>query len=233
MSRSRTSAATSASVRPTRCPDGDARDDPVRGVRRERQQRDLVRVLDHPQLPQHGAGEAEVRPGWQAPLEREQVERRQRVRHGQARRATLGQPEPLDDDRVRVVGLVPRHGRDRRRQAGRGRGGLQAGHDEERRPARDDDQHREPLERHRGIARQVAEIRPDPDEQGVEARGAGHLGSAGEPVRVAPGRDRRAIGDRPHHGAPWAGVDAVDAGRASARASQRSTVAGPSSASLR
>ena len=49
MSRSRTSRATSASVRPDQPAAGDLGDDPVGGVGRLGQQRDLVGVLDDPE----------------------------------------------------------------------------------------------------------------------------------------------------------------------------------------
>ena len=88
--------------------------------------------------------------------------------------------------------------------------------------ARRQHEHRQPFEGHRPVARQVVEIRPDPDEERIQAvlggRGHGPL----ESLPVAFGRDRRAGGSR-HR--------VVSVGRAAV--SQRVIVAGPSSNSLR
>ena len=113
---------------------GDARDDPVRRVRRERQQRDLVGVLDHPQLAQDRAGEANSvavgRRRWNASRCSAGSVSERAIRGGRS----AGSPEPPDHDGVGILGLVPGTVVDGVASPGGGRGRLQARDDEERRP---------------------------------------------------------------------------------------------------
>ena len=164
------------------------RDDPVGGLRRGPQQRDLVGVLDHPQLAQDGRREAEARrpargpPGaaagaWPASVSDTATRRRP----GAGRRPP-----------ARTGSSVSSHVRDLDRgpQAGLGGAALEARHDEDRRRSGAEDEHRQPLERHRLVAGQVAQVRADADEQRVEPGAVDRRHGAGQPRRVARGRRR-------------------------------------------
>ena len=98
-------------------------------------------------------------------------------------------------ERVRIVGLLPRHdrqvpGRGRRTRPGRRR--LEQRRDERGAPAGRDDEHREALERHRRIAGQIAHVGPHADEDRGEAGLLGRRGGGCQAFAVALGRDRRA-----------------------------------------
>ena len=176
-SRSRTSRATSASVRPDEPAGGDPGDHPVGRLGREPEELDLVGVLDHPRLAQHRAGALEPGAGRGAE-DAQDVHRPEPVAHGEPRRSPIGRtPERLgheaEDERDGVVRLLP--GRERRRargHAGRApsRRGLETRDDDGDRARRRDDEHRQPLEGHRLVAGQVGEVRPDPDERASSPR---------------------------------------------------------------
>jgi len=72
------------------------------------------------------------------------------------------------DEVVGVVRLLPRADLDRDRETGLRGLQLEVRDDEQRLSCRQDDQEREPLERHRPVAGQVLEIRPDRDQGSVE-----------------------------------------------------------------
>ena len=127
-------ATTSASVRPTSRPGRDLGDDPVGGLRGQAQQLDLVGVLDHPQLAQHGRGDPHVgavearvapdrRPGSPAGGSPTACPRRRRWR-----RRPWPRHRAADDRRVGVGPLVERqdlHAARRRRPRRRhARGGA-------------------------------------------------------------------------------------------------------------
>ena len=97
-------------------------------------------------------------------------------------------------ERVRILRLLPRHdrqvpGRGRRTRPGRRR--LEQRRDERGAPAGRDDEHREALERHRRIAGQVAHVGPHADEDRGEAGLLGERGGGCQAFAVALGRDRR------------------------------------------
>ena len=157
ISRSRTSRATSASVRPTSRPGGDLGDDPVGGVGGLGQQRDLVGVLDHPQAAEDRRRELE--PGTGEPrLERGAGG----APRGRPRPRSAGRPGPpaaprTIDARTSAIRVRPPRPRARpasvaaRPPAGTiGGRGLEARHDQEPLAGRRDDEHRQALERHRG-----------------------------------------------------------------------------------
>jgi len=155
------------------------------------------------------------------------VERPERVgdRHAELRpRRAPRLADELGDERVRIVGLVPGDDLDEPVRPGNGplgRVALEPRDDEPARAARRDDEHREPLERHRVVAREVPQVGTDADEE----RGQSDLGDGSpgrhEPAGEANGGDLRArLARRGHR-------------PATARPSHRSSVAGPSSNSFR
>ena len=98
------------------------------------------------------------------------------------------------DERVRVAPLVPGHDRQEPAGSRRARAGgrrLQARCDERPVPARRDDEHGQALERRRRVAREIVHVGADPDQDGSEACLTGEVPGGGEPVSVAFGRDGR------------------------------------------
>ncbi len=147
---------------------GDLRDDPIGGVGRLGQQRDLVGVLDDAQPAEDRRAELEPDTG-QSLLEAEQVPGRQVVRDedGQRRRIRPVAAHHPRDEGVRVIRLLP--GDHRQVTRGRGRtqsrgGRLEPRRDEGRASLGRDHQHRQPLEGHRRVARQVAHVGADADQ---------------------------------------------------------------------
>ncbi len=78
--------------------------------------------------------------------------------------------------------------------AGQPRAGVTSrrGADQGRRTGCRNDEHRQSLERHRVIAGEVVEVRPDADEEGVEPRLRGQPACRGDPLAEAGRRDDRA-----------------------------------------
>ena len=179
------------------------------------EQRDLVGVLDHPQVAQHRGRQRELDVGAEGRLNAEQVHRQHRVGHRdpRGRGSSHGQL-------VGVLGLVPGHDLEGRPQPGFGGAALQPGDDDEGLAPGPDDEDRQALERHRLVAGQIAQVGPHADEQRVEAGLPGRSGGASKALGEARGRDDRAGGE---------GHDLISTGRPS----QAATVAGPSSNSLR
>ena len=116
---------------------------------------------------------------------------------------------------------------------------LEPGHDEDRRRAGDDGEHRQPLQRHRPVAGQVVEIRADADQGGGEAALGDERGQTPEALGVALGGDPRRRGGARSSGRNLLGGGWIERGGIAGRragsvaASQRAIVAGPSSNSLR
>ena len=184
-------------------PGGDLVDDAVGGLRR----RGAAASTSSASLTIRSVAE---RPSWPTPnaapgsarLEAEQVDRPEAVRDADRGTATAATPacDEVGDDR-RAGRRSPSRSRSRRRRGRRPRaaGSLEARHDERRRPGRAaDDEHRQPLERHGRVAGQVAQVRPDADEQRVEPGLVAPRPS--RPRRAVPrtrsARDRRSRGDR-------------------------------------
>ena len=159
--------------------------------------------------------------GSQGRLEPQEVARQQRVRDGDGDRsarwpasirsrppsgirvvAPSSERQDLDADRRRPASAAPRSSR---------------GTTIDRPPRGDEHEHRQSLERHGLVAGQVAQVRPDADEQRIQAVGRGRGGRALEAFRVALGGDDRA------------GRDA----HVGSLAIQAASVAGPSSNSFR
>ena len=134
MSRSRTSRATSASVRPTSRPARDLADDAVGGLRGEPQQGDLVGVLDHPQLAQDATRPSSyvARAARVAACSRSRcsasIVSDRPIRGGRSRAASTAAATSAYGSSVssQVADL------DRRPQAGLRRAALQPRHDDER-----------------------------------------------------------------------------------------------------
>ena len=188
--RSRTSRATSASVRPTSRPAAIWSTTRSAAGPASAEELDLVGVLDHPELAQDG------RRG-----------RPRRVRQGRAWSGadapTRADPTPdpgapvpraaadeIGDEAVRIVGLHPGRDLDIRPQSRPGGRLLEPRNDEDRRLPGDDGEHRQPLERHRPVAGQVVEVRPDADQSGGEAAVGDERGQAPRGARRSARRDR-------------------------------------------
>ena len=206
---------------------GNCRDDAIGGMRGHPQQRDLVRILDRPQLPQQRGREPEgvrieaVIRG-QARLEREQVARPQPVRHREADLSTRRRREARQRHHVRVLGLLPGPDRHIDSGPGLGRGPLEARHDEERLCGAGHDEQRQALQGHRAVAGEVLEVRAHADEHGLEPALRGERREAFQPIAVRGGWDLWP-GGRDRH----PGTSAADA------PSHVASVRGPSSNSLR
>ena len=198
-SRSRTSRATSASVRPTSGPAAIWSTTRSAASAARRSSVDLVGVLRHPERPERGRGRRERR-GRQRGLEAEQVERPEAVRDADAGRR--GAPRPVrvgrrpppdprfgpgrDRDVDPAAGLAPRAARAAARRASR---------DPAARPTTSI------VSRSRCVgvvAGEVAEVRPDADEQRVEARP--------RPPHVRP---RRAVPRSARRGSPVASATVI------------------------
>ena len=194
--RSRTSRATSASVRPTSGPAATAATTRSAAWAAAAQQGDLVGVLAHAQRPQDARRHGEPRPG-QHPLEAQDERRPQPVRDGH--RADLaGRPSrwpppagrrpapsgPRSPPRSRSPAHRPRP------RAGAGGRGLQPRGDERERRAVGGRHHeqRQALQRQGLVAGQVPQVRADADQQRVETRRAGHPRAR---PRAAPRTARR------------------------------------------
>ena len=223
-SRSRTSRATSASVRPISVPaaiDATTRSAAWAASRSRAISSASLTIRSSRRTGEAGSNRAL---GPEMLLELQEVDGPQAVRDrdprsGVARRGR----DAAGDDGVRVVELAPRHDLDRGAQALLRRAALEPrDHDERRLPA-DDREHRQPLERHRLVGRQVAEVRPDADQQGIEAVGRRRLDGATQPLGVPGRRDGGSSRDDRHDAASTAATRSI----------QAEIVAGPSSASLR
>ena len=172
-------------------------DDAIGRLRRLAEELDLLGVLRHPQLPRNGGSPLEANAG-QLRLEPEDVARPERVVHPDRPPTALrAAGHRRGDEPVRVLGLLPGHdldepAGDRRRPAGRIL--LQPGDDHDEPSGRPDDEHRQPLEGHRGVAGEVAQVGADADEQGPEPSLAGDPGRRLESLAEALGRDARAGG---------------------------------------
>ena len=203
-----------------KAPRGDGLHDPVGGRSGRPQALDLVGVLDRPQLG-HGLGRQPERGVGQARLEPERVDRPEVVREQEPPSAP--RCECRGDQLGRVVRLVP--GRDLDQAIGarrrcRCRHALEARHDERGRTLRRQDQHRQTLEGHGGIAGQPAELRPDADEERLRTSIPRRFPSCDHPLRKSSRRDG-AGATRGHRTAPRAACIQV------------AITAGPSSCSLR
>ena len=227
-SRSRTSRATSASVRPTSRPAAIWATTRSAAWAACGQQRDLVGVLDHPQLAQDRRGELERRVRETSPGAAAGARAGEVVRDRDPESAATAPARTIaGHERVGVLGLLPGHDREVAgggRRAGRGGRRLEPRDDQDGLAVGRDDQHRQPLERHRRVAGQVAQVRPDADEQRVEAR------PRRPPAGARPAARRSA---RPGSSA-GAVMRASPAGRRHRRSpASAAIVAGPSSNSLR
>ena len=157
-------------------PGGDPGDDPVGGLGRQAQERDLVGVLDHAQLAQHArTASSNAVPGPSAAWSRRTCIAS--IVSDTATRAPPTRPgrRPARTGRRSRPRSAMSH---RRAQPGLGRAALEPGHDDERRVARADDEQGQPLEGHRLVAGQVAQVRADADEQGATRRHAAAASAA-------------------------------------------------------
>ena len=159
-------------------PGRDLGDDPIGGLGGQPQQRDLVGVLDHPQVAQDGRRQGVLDRGPEGRLEPEQVHRQQRVGHadatGDAGLAAASAYGSSVSSQVTIRSGVrsPASAAPRSSRGTTTNGAW---------PARSDE-HRQPLERHRLVAGQVAQVRADPDEQRVEPGRGGRGGRAPQPL---------------------------------------------------
>ena len=198
---------------------GDRVDDAVGGRPGLAEQRDLLGILDHPQLAQDGRGRLEA--GRQDLLEPEQVARPEGVADAdlQPGRAIAAGPPPLPADASRTRSATRRcadsvsshvrrstkpaaaAGQPRAGSASR-RGTTRLG----RAPgAAGSDEHRQALQRHRRVAGQVAQVGADADEQGRQPLLGGDPLGRGEPrprsarpgSRARGGAGRRSSATRP------------------------------------
>ncbi len=146
------------------------------------------------------------------------MHRQHRVRHGH----TPGRRDAGDTDPVGIVCLLPRHDPDRCPQSVLRGGTFEPRDDDDGLRAGAKDQHRQPLERHRLVPREVPQVGPDPDEQRVQPGCLRGRDRPGQPIREALLGDAQADGR--HHEfvrATWP------------RSRNAVIVAGPSSNSLR
>ena len=112
-SASRTSLATSASLRPTSGPGDDALDGPVGGLGGGPQQRDLLGILDAAQRRQHARGQAPGPPGSSAC--RPSTKAARRPSETRKRGSRWSRANQRRHERERIVGLVPGDELDARR----------------------------------------------------------------------------------------------------------------------
>ena len=192
MSRSRTSRATSASVRPTSRPPAiwaTTRSAAWAASVSNAISSSSLTIRRRPRIGEASSKVAPASRSWRRRRCRAGRSSETAIRSGTRSRAVAHHRR---DQRVRVVRLVPGHDRQQAgggRRAGSGGRRLESRHDEGPVPRRGDDQHRQTFQRHGRIAGQVAHVRPDPDEDRAEAGLAGQVPGRRDPVPVALGRD--------------------------------------------
>ena len=177
---------------------GDLLDDAIGGLGRQPEELDLVGVLDHPELAEDLAGALQA--GRREPLgDLQDVHRPESVADPEPRerpdRSSKGLGGEPPDERHRIVRLLPARDFDEPPADGRAtacRCDLETRGHQGRRTGCRNDEHRQSLERHRVIAGEVVEVRPDADEEGVEPRLRGQPACRGDPLAEAGRRDDRA-----------------------------------------
>ena len=198
MSRSRTSRATSASVRPTSRPAAiwaTTRSAAWAASVSSAISSASLTIRSRPRI-----GEASSkRASGEALLEAQQVPRREVVGDGDPERRRRLAARVADHRRRRAraassVSSQVTTGRSPAAAGGHDRAGVASsrGATSAGLAAGRDDEHRQALERHRRVAGQVAQVGPDADEERGEAGLAGEVAGGRQPVAVALGRDGRA-----------------------------------------
>ena len=153
--------------------------DAVDGRGRPPQRLDLGGVLDGPQRPDHRRGPRRTRAAGSAACR--SSTNRAHVRSPTATRPAA--PDQVGHDGDRVVGLAPRPQREHVGPLGHP-GRLQPGHHQRGVAVAGQDQHGQPLQRHRLVAGQVGQVGADRQQQHVDAdlghAGADPVGAFGE-----------------------------------------------------
>ena len=195
-SRSRTSRATSASVRPTSGPaaiDATTRSAAWAAARSSATSSASLRIRRVRRTADASENRAPGRTRWSPSTKAARTPSETATARTSATGASQRRLQRGRDQRHRVLGLLPGGDLHRARRRGRARprgGCLQARRDEgQGAPRGRDDEHRQALQRHRLVAREVPQVRPDADEQRVQP-GRRRLAPCGrQPLRVPPRRD--------------------------------------------
>ncbi len=173
---------------------GDARLGPIGGMGCRPQQFDLFRVLHLAQWADDLRREVEAHAGHGC-LEAQQEHGVQEVGNQQRRAGHVAAGgKRVDHESGRVLHFPPSHEVDVPRPDARGRvrcAHLQPRHDQRRSPGRLEHEEGEPLERHRRVPDQPAQVRPDADQQRTRPASPERILGTPQSFLVTRGRDGR------------------------------------------